>query len=377
MRLGIDAREIEQGVYTGIGHPLNDFLKYFATVENEDECVLFSNKPLPMDYGPRFKNVVVPGKSTFIWDQVRLPRVIKREKIELFYSPYYKVPLLASCPMVSAILDLMYIMYAPYGRVLSFWGKLYYATFGKQYTRKAKKILTCSQHSKQDIVKFYGVSPEKIEVIPLNISARYKVETDLTKIEQMREKFRIDGPYILYMGNFKPHKNVSRIVEAFARVSSLFPDLKLVLVAPLQHGYSKLSAQVKDLGVDHRVIFTGKITEGDQPHLLYAGAEMFVFPSFYEGFGLPPVEAMACGTPVIASNVTSVPEVVKDAGILIDPQSVDQIAEAIKKILNDSDLRDRLVSKGLEYAQEYNEQKIAEMNYAFFKSVLAESKSHG
>jgi glycosyltransferase involved in cell wall biosynthesis len=369
MRLGIDAREIERGVYTGIGQPLNDFLKCFARAENEDACVLFSTKPLPVDYGPRIKNIVIPEKVRVYWDQVQLSKAIQREHIDLFYSPYYKVPLLATCKIVSAILDLMYIFYGPYGRALRPWERLYYAAAGRMYVRKADKILTCSEHSKKDIVQFYGVAPEKIKVIPLNISCRYRVETDQAKIKDARARFKIDGPYILYMGNFKPHKNVKGIIEAFARVARAFPDLRLVLAGPLEHTYPQLNAGVRELGLGPKVIFTGKLTESDQPHLLYAGAELFVFPSFYEGFGLPPVEAMACGTPVVASNVTSVPEVVKDAGLLVDPHSIDQIAGGIKAILGDRGLRDRLVEKGLARAREYEEAKIAQMNYDFLREV--------
>lgn len=370
MRLGIDAREIERGVYTGIGQPLNDFLKYFARADNEDRCILFSTKPLPMDYGPRMKNVVLPETVRIYWDQIQLSKALRDERVDLFYSPYYKVPLLASCKIVSAILDLMYLMYEPYGRALRPRERLYYATAGKMYVRKADQILTCSEYSKNDIIKFYGVLPKKIKVIPLNISRRYRVETDDAKIKDMRERFKIDGPYILYMGNFKPHKNVKRIVEAFARTVRVFPDLKLVLTGPLEHTYPKLNAAVKELGLGQKVIFTGKITESDQPHLLYAGAELFVFPSLYEGFGLPPIEAMACGTPVLASNVTSIPEVVKDAGLLVDPNSVDQLAEGIKTILRDRGLRDRLVEKGLARAREYEETRIAKMNYDFLREVF-------
>lgn len=370
MHLGIDAREIQDGVHTGIGRPLANFLNYFSKLDNRDHCVLFSARKIPINFGARVKNVVIEERFTQYWDQIQLAQAVKKEGIELFYSPYYKLPLFITCKCVCAVLDLMYLIVPEYRRELTPLTKLYYATIGKKCVEKAGRILTCSEHSKRDIVRIYGIDERKIEIIPLSVAHIYRPEPDKNKIESMKAKYGIIGPYILYLGNFKPHKNVKTIISAFHKIAPEFPELKLVLAGPKTHLYSELIALTQKLGLSERIIFTGKVSESDEPHLLYSGAEIFVIPSLYEGFGLPPAEAMACGVPVVASNTTSIPEVVKDAGLLVDPQDADAIAVAIKRVLSDASLKRTLVEKGLKYAQEYEEDRVAKMNYDFFKRVL-------
>lgn len=370
MRLGIDAREIQGGVHTGIGRSLANFLKYFATLGQDDQCVLFSSQPVPVTFGENVKNIVLPECWTQYWDQITLAAALKRERIEVFYSPYYKIPLLASCKCVCAVLDLMYLVVPEYRRRLSLAAKLYYAVPGKKFLQKADKILTCSGHSRKDIIRIYGVDASKIEIIPLSVSRIYYPETDDAKIDLMKVKYGIKGRYLLYLGNLKPHKNVKSVISAFSKIASEFDDLSLVIAGPKEHLYRELAEQTRKLGLSQRIIFTGTISESDHPHILYSGAEVFVMPSLYEGFGLPPAEAMACGVPVVSSSTTSIPEVVKDAGLLIDPEKPDDIAQAIKRILQNPGLKQELVAKGLEYVKEYEEVKIARQNYAFFKRVL-------
>jgi len=368
MRIGIDVREIENGVYTGIGRPLANFLTWAAKSGDDDQYVLFSTRPVPFPVGGKMENVVVREYCTFYWDQVQLSRAISSQRVDLFYSPYYKIPLSANCRKVSSILDLMYLAFPGYRDELGLAAKLYYRTFGKKFAEEADRILTCSEYSKQDIVRIYGVDAEKIKVIPLSVGDMYRPEPDPGRVEAMKRKLGIDGRYILYMGNFKPHKNVRKIILSFARVSREIAGLKLVLAGPKTHTYSELCALVDQMSLGDRVIFTGTVLEKDSPHLLYSGAEVFVMPSLYEGFGLPPVEAMACGTPAVVSNTTSMPEVVGEAGVLVDPCDVDCIAEAVLLILRDAGLREELRRKGLARAAVFSPERIAkETRRAFWK----------
>ncbi|MBF0571570.1 MAG: glycosyltransferase family 4 protein [Candidatus Omnitrophica bacterium] len=360
MHLGIDAREIQNGVYTGIGRPLANFLEYFSGLNNEDACILFSARKVPIDFGPRIKNVVLSEHITFIWDQWQLPQALKQEEVDLFYSPYYKVPLMKPCPMVSSILDLMYLSFEPYYKKMSPLSKAYYAVFGKLYTDIADKILTCSEYSKRDIQCIYGVQEQKIKVIPLSVGNIYRRELGTPPVK---------GRYVLYVGNFKIHKNVKSIVESFALIANSFPDLNLVLAGPKGHTYKELLGIAQKNGLQERVIFLGKITEADHPQFLYSGAEVFVMPTLYEGFGLPPLEAMACGVPVVASNTTSIPEVVKDAGLLVDPMNPSAIANAIKEVLTNDRLKKEMIAKGLRYSQEYESTKVSAQLYDFLKGM--------
>jgi glycosyltransferase involved in cell wall biosynthesis len=374
MRLGIDAREIQEGVYTGIGRPLANFLQYFNAQDNEDRCILFSIKEVPIHFGPRISNVIIPGDMTFIWDQWHLPQAIKKAGVDIFYSPYYKIPLLKPCRTISAILDLMYLAYDPYYQTMDPLAKIYYATFGLFYANRADRILTCSQYSKKDIQRIYGVHPEKIVNIPLSVASLYFSPKEDAKIAQFKQKFNISNRYILYTGNFKPHKNIESLIHAFATLALEFKDVNLVLAGPKEHAYSDLLKIIESYQLSNRIIFTGKIMDSDGPQYLYQGAEVFVMPTFYEGFGLPPLEAMACAVPVVASNATSVGEVVGDAAILINPKDISEIANAIRRILTSPTLAQELIQKGLALSQNYKTEKIAQAMYDFFKAEAGKEK---
>ena len=369
MRLGIDAREIQDGVYTGIGRALANFLQYFGAQDNKDSCVLFSDKEIAIDFGPKVGKVVIAEWNTFVWDQWSLPQAIKKAGVDIFYSPYYKIPLLKPCITVSAILDLMYIAYAPYYTRMSPLAKFYYATFGRWYAHRADKILTCSQYSKKDIERIYGVDEAKIQIIHLSVASIYFSPVDPSRITLIKRKFNINGRYVLYMGNFKAHKNIAQLIHAFAAIVQEFPDMNLVLAGPKEHAYNELAGIVQQYQLSDKVNFIGKVMETDGPQYLYQGAEMFVMSTLYEGFGIPPLEAMACGVPVIAANTTSIPEIVGDAGILVDPQNVTEMADAMRKVLLDPVLKQGLIKKGLQCACAYETEKIAKEMHDFLKTV--------
>ena len=359
MRLGVDAREIQDGVVTGIGRSLANFISYFAAHEANHELVLFAEKKLPVPITPPCREVVIPGGPTIYWDQWLLYRHLEINRIDLFYSPYYKLPLISPIPAINQVLDLMYLVYPPYLQALGIFGRIYYATIGRACAHKAINIITDSEHAKGDIVRLWGIRPEKIAVIPLGLAARYAPVTAQERRDQVRTRFALPERYLLYLGNFKPHKNVVSLVRAFAAIKERIEGWKLVLAGPLDSHGEKLRRQVSDLGLDRDVVFTGTIREDDQPEALLSLADVFVFPSLYEGFGIPPLEAMACGTPVVAAKLTAIPEVVGDAGLLVDPLNIDELAGAILSLLKDRDLHDRYVEMGLARAEQFRSEHTA------------------
>ncbi|MEW6334445.1 MAG: glycosyltransferase family 1 protein [Thermodesulfobacteriota bacterium] len=370
MRLGVDAREIQDGVLTGIGRSLDNFIAYFARHDSTHELVLFAGKKLPIPVASRCREVTLPPGPTFFWDQWMLPRRLKRERIDLFYSPYYKLPLLTSVPVVNQVLDLMYLVYPPYVRALGRFGRLYYATIGRACAQKAIGIITASDHAKADIIRLWRISPKKITVVPLGLADRYTPVTDRGTRAGVRARFGLPERYILYLGNFKPHKNVASLVQAFAGVKKAFRDHKLVLAGPLDAHGQAIRAQVSAAGLAGDVIFTGAIREEDLPEVLLSMADLFVFPSLYEGFGIPPLEAMACGTPVIASALTAVPEVVGDAGVLVDPRDADALKEAIVLMLNDEGRRRMYAQRGLIRAEGFRADQTAGRLYRHIIGIL-------
>ena len=360
MQIGIDAREIQQGVYTGIGRALYDFIRYVERTPGDDVLVLFSAQALPFKFADKVRTCVMKETWTLWWDQIQLAAAIHREKVNVFYSPYYKVPLFAPCPKVAAVLDLIYLEYAPYRQELPLLARMYYHIFGRCYAGAARRIHTCSQFSCNDIVRIYGVDRARIEVIPLAVSWAYHPRelVDAERVTAMKKAFGILNPYVLYTGNFKPHKNVVALIQAFALVAREYQELDLVLVGPKISGQVSWFQLCQQLGIEGRVIFTDKVAEADVTRLLYVGAEVFVMPSLYEGFGLPPAEAMACGTPVVCSNAASLPEVTGDAAILVDARHPEDIAGAIRRILSDEAFKRDRIAQGLRQVEQFREEKV-------------------
>jgi len=370
VRLGVDAREIQDGVVTGIGRSLANFIAYFGAHDASHELVLFAEKSLPIPLGPRCREVVIPAGPTFLWDQWRLPLRLKGERIDLFYSPYYKLPLFSSIPAIGQVLDLMYLVFPPYVQALGPLGLLYYATVGRACALKAISVVTDSDHARGDIIRLWGIRPEKITVIPLGLADRYRPVTDRQVLTAVRQRFGLPERYLLYLGNFKPHKNVSSLVRAFAGVRKAFEGCKLVLAGPLDAHGQAIQAQVEAAGLAGDVVFTGAIREEDQPEALLSMAELFVFPSLYEGFGIPPLEAMACGVAVVASNRTAIPEVVGDAGLSVDPLDIRALEEAIASLLGDEPLRKRYALKGLKRAEGFRAEQTAGRLYRHIIEIM-------
>ena len=394
MIIGIDGRELERGKITGIGRYLLNFLKFATATCKEHRFILYGNQFTRLDYqSPNLTLKIIIERATITYDQVLLTVYLKSDKVDIFLSPYIKAPIFSPCPYITTIHDLLFLSTPDY----TGWRyKLYNETFkifGKTVSKKAKAIITDSEYSKKDIIKIFGVAEEKLHVIPLGISKEYKPIRDINSIENIKKTYGIIGRYIFYVGNFKPHKNIKRLIEAFEEViippltSPLSPpleggegevlkggeggfsDIKLVLGGKRDKFVPQLEELAESLGVRDKVIFTDFIKDEDLP-ALYSGAEIFIYPSLYEGFGLPVLEAMACGTPVICSNTSSLPEVVGDSGMLINPEEIKSISSAIITLLKDDKLREDLIKKGLERTKEFTVEKYSSKILSLIETIL-------
>lgn len=362
MIIGIDAREIQNGVYTGIGRVVHVFLSYFSSLNDENRIILFSEKVLLHSYGERVQSEVIPPSFTSMyWDQVILCRCIRKYSIDLFYSPYYKVPVFAGIPVVNTVFDLMYIYYPFQWKGNSFFSRLYYRVAGGVMMNKAKWVFTCSHYSKSEIVRFYKTSETKIKVIYLGLSEKYKpAATDVNG--QVLSRFAIHEPYLLYTGNFKPHKNVKILLDAFTKIKKKVPEVSLVLAGNKDQNFNDVEEHLSLLDCGLSVITTGKIAIEEQI-ALYSKASVFVFPSLYEGFGYPPLEAMACGAPVVSSGLTSLDEILGNAALRCDPKNPDDIAQKVLTLLSDQSLRLSCISKGFENVKRFLNVQFCEEFY--------------
>ncbi len=362
MRIGVDGREFRTGVRTGIRRYLVEVLR--AASHAGCPCIVYGDAATASELVlPGVVHRELPSGWTQWWDQVSLPRALAADGVSVFLSPYYKGPLRARCPVVLTIHDLYFIGYP--GR----WRPVRDATMtalARLYARRAAAIVADSEYSKRAIVTRLGVAPVKVTVIPVALGPEFRpgAPTDALKAQ-----YRIASPYILYVGNFMPHKNLPRLLRAYAALpGSLRARHTLVLAGGDRDGRPALEALTTRLGVADRVSFPGLIDDGDLP-MLYAGAAAFVLPSLEEGFGLPTLEAMACGTPVVASNRGALPEVVADAGLTVDAEKETELVDAMTRVLSDALLADDLRRRGLARAPLFSSERTAGRILALLREV--------
>ncbi len=255
---------------------------------------------------------------------------------------------------------------------------------------KANRIITFSESSKKDIIKLLGIPKERIEVIYLSADANFGPVRDRQAIAKIMDRYSVREKFILYLGGFARHKNVERLVRAFYKFSLSSDDKwQLVLAGKLpeekienaddwttNEPVRKVKSLVTKLGLDAKVIFTGFVPEEDLP-TLYSAANVFVFPSLYEGFGLPPLEAMACGTPVVASNASSLPEVIGDAGVLVNPLSTNEIASAMGSIIKSKSRQQDMSCKGVKRARDFSWEETARKTLRVYRQVHEGNKHVG
>lgn len=355
MRIGIDGRELEGRTVTGIGRYLKNFLTYGTKARPDYQFIVYGNQKTDVPLSGKNLSVkITPERVTLWWDQVSLSRNLRKDKVDVFLSPYIKGPVWAPCPYVTTIHDLLFLKvsaytgwrYAIYNGIFKQWGRF--------LSKHAALILTDSLHSQMDIVELLRIPRSKIVVVPIGILPEFQPIQNRQAVVSVARKHGVTSPYVLYVGNFKPHKNLGRLLEAYRNVlKRLDRHYQLVLVGRDERYRREVEKSVQDLDLSESVVFTGFVPDGELP-LLYNGAQAVVCPSLYEGFGVPVLEAMACGVPVMASKVSSLPEVVGNAGLLINPNDVDEMVQAIVLLLTDSALREKLILKGLERSEQFS-----------------------
>lgn len=359
-KIAIDCREFFKGKITGIGRLLENFISCAPGLRPDWEFLLLGSADTEIPFGlpGNAAFLVIPGTNTQFWEQVTLPAALKREKCDLFFSPYYKTCVFPGVPSIITIHDLISLIYPGYVRFPSAYRRLM-----RFYADSSAAVLTDSENSKRDIIARLGVSPERISVnYPGVDTAVFYGRKDA--VSQVR-KLGILSPYILYVGNSNPHKNVDGLVKAYSLIpEALSAGRRLVLAGV---GDYALPAGIDPGGV----VKLARVPAADLP-FLYSAAEVFAFPSFYEGFGLPPLEAMACGCPVASSSASCLPEILGDACLYFDPASVESIKSALAALLSDKGTRDTLRLKGLAQAKKYAPRAAAEALLRLFESCFRE-----
>lgn len=283
------------------------------------------------------------------------PRMAAEDGVGLLHMTYMAPPRLP-CPLVLSIHDVSYKVYPQFfsPRV-----RLLLALLVGPGIRRAARIVTISENSKRDIIRFYGVQSEKIVVTPLAAGLQYMPQS-ADEVARVLRSHNLSGRYVLAVGNKQPRKNLPRLVRAFSTIALEMPDVMLVIVGQSGWQGSEVAQTVNSLSLNTRVRFTGFVPDTDLP-ALYSGADVFCYPSLYEGFGLSPLEAMACGAPTVTSNTSSLPEVVGDAALTIDPLSVEEMVGALRNLLADSTKRQEYGRRALRQAALFSWDKTARL----------------
>lgn len=387
MRIWIDGYEANQANRVGSGQYAFEILRNLEKIsskgrpasgrDSDNEYTILLPAPplsdLPKER-PNWKyEVLKPNK---LWTRIALPLALfkSKQKPDVFFSPTHYIPRFfpSKVKMVCTIFDLSYL----YFKEMFKKDDLYKLTNWSKFSiENSDQILAISEFTKQDILKNYSVKPDKITVTLLSYDKEiYKPIKDQKKIKQLQEKYKISGDYIIYIGTLQPRKNLIRLIEAMKYIS----NVKLVVVGKISGPgrsawmFDEILSKPKELGIEDRIIFTNFVPSEELAYLI-SGAKIQVYPSLYDGFGITPLESMACGIPVALSNATSLPEVVGGAGTYFDPMSCEDIAKAANSLLNDEKLRQKKVQLSLDRVKHFSWEKCARETLAVFKKLTGES----
>jgi len=365
MRFSVDAHAIGQKL-TGNEVYIRSLLDGFAKLDSHSEFVAYVSALDVNGWVPsRFQKRQVA--SNRYWRLgYHLAECLRRDRPELIHVQY-NAPLLCPAPIVVTVHDVSFIEHPEYFP----WGSAWQLRLTTGHTiRRAAKVLTISQFSRQRISRAFHIDPEEIVVTPLAAQEHFRPVNRAQAIRRLEERFRIHRRFLLNVGDLQPRKNHLGLLQAFHGLIHTVPQLQHLLVLAGKETWftPRIRQEIQRLGLGDRVLFTGFVEEQDLA-ALYNACDLFVFPTFYEGFGLPVIEAMACGRPVICSNTSSLPEVVDAAAILVDPRSTVEIVRAARDVLLDAELRERLEKHSLQRARVFSWRETARQTLEVYYAV--------
>jgi glycosyltransferase involved in cell wall biosynthesis len=369
VRIGFDARAIS---YRGIGTYSRNLLRHFA--DSGTEVVVFcqdqEKETLPaVDsftlVSANMDPLSASSKSAF-------RSLVLKSHVDLLHVPSPWTPAPLDTPLVSTVHDVTPLLYP---RSLPLMLRLRYKGQLNETLSHARRIITVSQVSLSALSAYAGVSPAKVSVIHNGVSEKFHPHVAAEEQSAARHHYSLPERFAFWVGDFRPEKNLSFLIHAWSRLIDHIPDPPvLVLAGALRGEYRKLRKEVEKRGLEDKVVFPGFIRDDDLP-AVYSAATLFVFPSLYEGFGLPPLEAMACGTPCVVSHSSSLPEVTGSAALLFNPTSLDSLQECVVRVLTDHELYEALRQDGLKQSAKFPWSKAAEETLGVYRSVLEESKA--
>jgi glycosyltransferase involved in cell wall biosynthesis len=346
----------------------SNLLDALLALDRENEYVfLYQDRRLVGSYAAyaNVKEVAVPVPSKLVWDQLVAPAIAQREDVDVLFNPKFSVPLVWQRPSVFVLQGSDWFVMPQNQR----WhDRVNHRVLTPLYCRKARAIISISNSVKRDVVHHLKLDGEKVKLVYYGLDhAIFHPVRDQERLRLVRARYRLPDRFILYVGQIYPAKNFGGILRAFARVRGNLPH-KLVVAGEPRWKYTGEIRLIAELGLEQDVLFTGWVPQSELPEF-YSLADLFLFPSTYEGFGMPLIEAMACGCPIVTSTTGSCPEVVSGAALLAEPADVGCIAQRVLEALTNRELRRQLVEKGLRRAQDFSWEKCARATLAVLTSL--------
>jgi glycosyltransferase involved in cell wall biosynthesis len=372
--IGINATVIS-AQYAGAGAYAFNLVKQLAAIDKDHRYIVFANADMVRQWNIHSGNFLFVPVSIkrpllrMIWEQLILPLHIKKYRITIMHCPHYSVPVFGNCTKVVTFHDVSLITMPHLHLTSKHW---FFSKMMAWASHHAKAIIAVSQSTKNDVAKLFDIDLRAIHVVHEACNTSFMPIQDKLAVQRICTKYGIPaGEFILFVGMLEPRKNIVTLLRAYKTM--LQKGLKLLLVIAGRKGwmYDDIYKTVKELSLENQVVFTGYVDDIDLP-FIYNGATCFVYPSLYEGFGIPVLEAMACGVPVITSNVSSMPEIAGDAALLVDPIDADGLCTAMCKLIEDNVLRHTLGEKGIARARDFSWEKMARETVTVYDCVMGE-----
>jgi glycosyltransferase involved in cell wall biosynthesis len=372
-RIGIDAR-FYSPTATGVGRHVAEVIDYLSKHNSNAEYLVFlraNSFEESREIFAKYQNITAI-KAEFphysFLEQTKFLQLIKQQNVDLIVFPQFNFPVLYSGKFIVTIHDLTLHLF-PGKKKTDFISRLAYKYIIKKAAEKAEHVLVVSENTKQDVIKLLKITADKISVVGNGVSATFKPITDAQILAKFRQKYQLPAKYFLYTGVMRSHKNILGLVDAFAKFREKNTEVELVLAGPKDKMYfPEILKKAQDLGIEQQVHFTGFFPEKDF-NLLFAASSAFVFPTFYEGFGIPPLEAMAAGIPVITSHAASMPEVCDDAALYFDPYNQDEMTKIMHKVLN-AKIAQNLINKGFNQYKKFTWDKVGKCYLNVIKQII-------
>lgn len=369
-RIGIDAR-LTHYTQGGIAQYTQHLIRELAAIDaRNDYLILHSRKDRRcLAAGENQRRVACWTPAHHRLERFTLAAELLPHRLDLLHSPDFIPPYDGTYRSVITIHDLAFLHYPEFLTPAS---RRYYNSQIAAAVRRADHIITVSEATRADVINLLHVAPDRVAVVPEAAAAQFR-PASLSEIEQVRAAYNLPPTYILFVGTFEPRKNLGGLLRAYADLHAALPDAPpLVIVGQRGWLYEEIFDLSARLGLTDQVLWLENVGHSDLPPI-YSAAQVFCLPSFYEGFGLPPLEAMACGTPVVVSNRASLPEVVGGAALLVDPDDPTSIADALQRVIGDPALADDLRQRGLERAGEFSWRETARRTLAIYERTLESS----